>query len=169
MATLSELPNGLISECARAGNYANAAGLVDVAWHDADFTFAWRDDTGAIGAYQARLCIVEFKASANLGHIANGYSFGDTDHEWYICFDCFKDRVRSKGRRYVDDGSISPMFFDGFGYGVTNRDFIFPHLATFTRCHAGDDLSAVFNALLRVEGSGLTGNPLNDETCIFVD
>ena len=142
---------------------------MNVAWHNTDFTFARRDDSRAIGTDEAGLGVVGIEPTMNLSHIANRNTFGNADDEWDVCFDSFKDRIRRKGRRHVNDGSIGPMFIDGFGHGVANGNFTFPHLVTFTRRHACDDLSAVFDALLRVEGSGLTGDPLNDETCVFVD
>ena len=49
-AAAGELPDGFVGERAAAGDDADAAGLVDVAGHDADLAFAGGDDAGAVGA-----------------------------------------------------------------------------------------------------------------------
>lgn len=49
-AHLGDLPDGFVSQCSRTGNDTDLAWFVDVAWHDADFTLTWGDDTWAIGS-----------------------------------------------------------------------------------------------------------------------
>ena len=50
-----QLPDGLVGQGAGAADHADAAGLVDVAGHDADLALVGRDDAGAVGTDQARL------------------------------------------------------------------------------------------------------------------
>ena len=74
----------------------------------------------------------------------------------------FKDRVSRKWGRDVDDGYISTVVFNRFGYRVADRHFAFPQLTTFTGSDAGDDVGAVFEALKCVKGAGLSGQTLDD-------
>src|SRR5436305_1195093 len=50
----SELPHRFVCERAAARDHADPSRLVNVTRHDADFASAGRDDTGTIGADQAR-------------------------------------------------------------------------------------------------------------------
>jgi len=54
-AEARELVHGFVSKRAAAANYANMAGLVNTAGHDADFAFAGRNDAGAIRSDEAGL------------------------------------------------------------------------------------------------------------------
>ena len=56
-ARRSCLAHSLVRQSARARHNAHLTWQMDMARHNADFTFAWRDDTGAIGAYQARMSL----------------------------------------------------------------------------------------------------------------
>ncbi len=57
-AEARELVHGFVSKRAAAANYANMAGLVNTAGHDADFAFAGRNDAGAIRSDEAGLVAI---------------------------------------------------------------------------------------------------------------
>ena len=79
-AKISGLFDGFIGERARARHNTYAARQMNVAGHDADFTFTWRDNAGAVRADQAH---AEFVATHfTLQHIEGGNTFGDGHNQF---------------------------------------------------------------------------------------
>src|SRR5690606_24214231 len=75
-----ELADGLVGERAALGEDADAAGLVDVAGHDADLALTGRDDAGAVRTDEAgrRLTVED---AADVEHVHHGDALGDAHRE----------------------------------------------------------------------------------------
>ena len=82
------------------------------------------------------------------------------DDQFHASINGFKNGVSGKGRRHIDDRSISA----GMGNALLDRvidgpvEMAFP--ATSGR-DAANDLRAIGNGLFGVEGAGLAGETLN--------
>ena len=82
----------------------------------------------------------------------------------------FHDRVGRARRRHEDHRGVGPGFLHGLRDCVEDRHSAIERLLpTAPRRHAADHLSAVRQALLRMERTGLARDALADESSLFVD
>ena len=84
-ANFSQLRDCLISQCTRATHHADATFAVDVARHDTDFDFIWRDQAWTVWAEQQGLFATSrffrHHAVAQLKHVTNRNAFGDANRQ----------------------------------------------------------------------------------------
>ena len=78
------------------------------------------------------------------------------------------DRIRGKGRWNENDADIRFGLFHGIFNRIENRT-IKMGLTTLSGGHPTNDVGAVFDHLLCVEGSFLSGETLYDDLGIFID
>ena len=150
---------------------------MDVAWGDSDaasalgvFAGAWGDDSGAVGADEARFAALHLVFHPD--HIVDGNAFSDGDSEVEACVNGFKDGVCRKRRGHEDGGYGSSGFTDGFIDGVEDGDAVgavFEELATFAGGDSGDDGGAVVEGELGVAGTEGAGDALNENPCVGFD
>ncbi len=160
------LIDGLVGQGSRARYDADAARLVNKTRHDADLAFARRYDAGAIRADQPTIVIAQRRL--DLHHVIDGNTLGYADDQPDAGIRCFKDRVRRKRRWHVDHADIGVSLVNGIADGIENRHAEVL-LTTASRCHTGNDLRAVFNALLSVKRSLVTGDALAENFALFVN
>src|SRR4249920_2417648 len=139
--------------------------LVDAAGHDSDFAFTGGDDTRAVGADEARLVEVDGGGGAN--HIDHRDAFRDADDERDFRVGGFENGVGRIRRRNENYGGVGAGGFHCFLNSVEYGAFEM-FCASLTRRYATDDVCAVFNHLLRVEGAFATGEALDDQASFFV-
>jgi hypothetical protein len=169
-----QLPDRFIGERAASGNNSNISLFVNVSRRDTDSAAAVRilaltrcDDSGAIGADQARLFALH--RPFNLYHVIDRNAFGDANHQIKAGVRAFKNRIRSERRRHEDGRSGCTRLFHGFGHCIENWNFVFESLAAFARRDTGDDLSAVAETELSVPGAERTGDALNKNASLRSD
>jgi len=103
-AALGELMNGFIGERARARDDADRSLFVNVAWHDADLGLAGRDDSGAVGADEARGRVPQL--GPHLDHVECGDALGDADYQRNAGVLGLENGVGGKRRRNEDHGGV---------------------------------------------------------------
>ena len=161
------LVHGLIGQRAGARDDADLARQVDVARHDADLALARGDDAGAVRADQhhARMLLQHV---LDAQHVQHRDAFGDAHDHADAGIGRFQDRIGRERRRHVDHGGIGAGGVDRFTHGVEHRQFDVGG-AALPRGHAADDLGAVIDHLLGVEGALRAGEALDDDLGVLVD
>ena len=159
-----KLIHGFVGERAAAADDADVAGLVNLSRHDADFAFAGRDDAGAVGADEARGAVAQHGGDAH--HVERGNAFGDANDQRQPGVNAFEDGVGGVGRRNENNRGVGLRLTSGFGDGIEHRD-IEMQRAAFAGRDAGDDLGAVGDHLLGVEGALAAGEALHDQREFF--
>ena len=165
-AEARQLPHRFVGQRARAADDADAAGLVNVAGHDADLAFAGRDDAGAVRPDEDALARLDDRINA--GHVDDGDAFGDRADHADAGVDRFENRVGSECRRDEDHRRIGAGLLYGFFDGVKDGQ-PFDRLASFARRDAADHFRAVFLAPFGMELADVAGNALADNARVFVD
>src|SRR5512133_17992 len=139
---------------------------MNVAWHDANFALAWRDDARAVRTDQARALRLE--ELPRFHHVQRRNTLGDADDQCKIGIGCFHYGVGREWRRYKDYGSVGGGFVDGLRDRVEYRP-AFVRGPALARRNTAHDLRAVISAGLRVEGSFASGQALNNESRILIN
>src|SRR5690606_41766153 len=183
-AVVGQLLDRLVGEGAGAAHHADAAGLVDVAGHDADLALVRRDDAGAVGAHQAHGLALE--VALHLHHVLDGDALGDGDDERDARLGGLHDGVGRERRRHEDHGGVGAGGLHGLAHGVEARhvDLVAVRAARHARAvglaleahrlaalagaHGADHVGAVGDRLVGVEGSGLA-EALHDLPGVGVD
>ncbi len=164
-ARLGHLVHCFISQCARAGNDADTARVVDKARHDAALGAARCDDTRAVGPNEAAVTAIE--VGFHLNHILHRDPFGNTNDDFNASICSLHDRVTGESRGHENDRSVCTCFFYSICYGIENR-LAQVLLATFARRYTAYDIRAVLDHLLSVKGAFLSGKALNDDLRILI-
>src|SRR5439155_17984780 len=120
-AKTRELIDRFVGKSAAAAHHADASLFVDAAGHDANFAFAGRDDTRAVGPDQASLVVIDDRRDTH--HFDDRYSFRDADDKRDLRIGGFKNGVCCVWWGYKNDRSIGAGTLYGFGDGVENRPF----------------------------------------------
>ena len=102
-------------------------------------------------------------------HVDHRNSFGDANDQLDAGIDRFQDSIRRAGRGNENHRDVAAGFLARFPDGVEDRHFVLKLLAAFPGRDAGDDLGAVFHALLRVKSAGAAGDALHAEAGVFID
>src|SRR5579862_1351240 len=158
--------NGFVGQRAAATDHADVALLVNLAWHDAHFAFAGRDDARAIGADQSGSAAAQRGGDAH--HVQRGNALGDADDQRKLGVERFEDGVGGVGRRNENDRGIRVCLARGFGYGVEDRDLDMESPSLAGR-YAGHDAGAIGDHLLGVERALAAGEALHNDACSFVN
>src|SRR5262249_450594 len=114
---LRSLMHGFVSQRAGAADDADAAGFVDVAWHDADLALARGDDAGAVRPDQHAARVLAAQGRLDLDHIVHRDALGDADDDLDAGVSRFEDRVGRERRRYIDHGGVGAGLGNGVVYG----------------------------------------------------
>src|SRR5690606_13071534 len=157
----------LVGQGAGAGDDADRTGHVDVARHDADLALARRDDARAVGADQVDVREI-LQGRLDLQHVQHRNAFGDAGDYLDAALGRFQDRVGGEGCRHVDHARRGAGGFHRVAHGVEYRQ-VEMLLAAAARSDAADQLGAVGQRLLGVEGALLTGKALADHLGVLVD
>ncbi len=160
------LLNRFIGQRTGTGNNTHFTRLVNVARHDADFTFARGDNAWAVRADHAYASFIQFHFHGQ--HIQRWDTFGDGDDQFDACINRFQNGIFTKRCRNVDNGGSCAGRFYRFTYGVEHREAQMRG-AAFARCNATDHLRTVSNRLFRVECPLATGEALADNLGIFIN
>src|SRR5690348_2576350 len=166
-ADVGGLEHGFVSQRARARHDRDLAGLVDVAGHDADLALAGGDDAGAIGTDQHAVGMI-LQHVLDAQHVEHRNAFGDRDDHLDAGGRGFQDRVGRKRRRHEDHRRVGAGFVDRIAHGVEHRQADVFGAALAGR-DAADQLGAVVQRLLRMEGALLAGEALADDFGVLVD
>ena len=166
-AQLGDLVDRLVGERPRAADDSDAALLVDVPGHDPDLAFPGRDDPGTVGADEARRLALE--RALDLHHVVDGNALGDADDERDLRRGRLEDRVRREGRRDEDDAGVGARLLDGLLDSVEDRHLVLEAGPALSGRDAGDEVGAVLEHLLGVEGPGAPGDALAEEARSLVD
>lgn len=85
-------------------DHTNFAGRMNVTRHDANFAFAWLNDSGAVWSDEPRFGAVEM--ILDFDHVQLGNAFGDTDNERNLSLDRRHNCLGSSRRRNVNHGCV---------------------------------------------------------------
>ena len=139
--------------------------LLDIARNDTEFCFIRGQNARAVRPNQAGF--LAFHIAAHLDHILYRNVFGNADHQIQSGIHSFHNGVSGEPCGYIDHGGRSPCcfhcVFNGIEYGNA-----FYFLTGLARRYTGDNLRAVGQHLLRVEGGLFARNALYDYLCIFI-
>ena len=159
--------HGLVGQCARARDDANAAFAVNRGGHDADLALAGRNYTRAVGADQPHVRIL-IEAGAYLDHVKRGNALGNANDDFDTGFASLRYRFGGKTGGHEDHACVGPRFINGINDGIEHRA-VKMTLTAATRRYAADQLRAVGNGLLGMEGALLAGKALTNDPGIFID
>ncbi len=143
---------------------------MDVPRHDADLAGARGDDSRTVRADQLDVVLLQHPFHAD--HVEDRNAFGDRDDQVHPAISSLEDGVGGEGGGDEDTGHVAAGLADGFGHGIKNRHWLAVKADGFTAAtggDAGDDLGAVFRALLGVEAAGRAGQALDNKPGIGVD
>lgn len=166
-ANLSGLIDGLVGEGSRSRHDADGASLVNVAGHDANLTLLRFNNARTVGADESGGGGV-IQEGLDADHIALGDSLGDGDDEGHFGANGLFNGGGGGGGRDEDDGGIC----GGLGAGLFDSGedgAIQMGLTGALRVGAADDIGAVRNGLLGVEGALLAGEALEEDAGGGVD
>ena len=139
---------------------------MDVARDDAELALVSRQDARAVRPDEMRLAA--FHVAADLDHVLDRDVLADADDGLEVRVDGFHDGVRRKARRYVDDRSRGSRRRYCLAHRVEHWHAA-GNLAALAGRHAADDLRAVVNHLLCMEGRSLARDALNDDLRVFMN
>src|SRR5437016_4362857 len=121
---------------------------MNMAWHDSDFAFAGRDDSGAIGSDQPRS--LSFEKGACPDHVECWNAFGDANDQFDAGGGRFHDRVGRIWRRYENDRCIGSRLAPRFFNSIEDIEaFVFD--AAFARRDSPHHVRPVLHGLNRVK------------------
>lgn len=164
---LGGLVDGLVCKGTGTGDDTDATRGMNVTRHDTDLAALGVDDTGAVGAYETRFGL-RSESSSDTDLILLGDTFGDSDDKRDLVLDGLDDGIGGTRGRNVEDGSVglglANSLLDGAEDGQAKVS-----LTGLLGRDTTDELSAILESLLAVEGTGLTGETLADNTRVLVD
>lgn len=166
-ADLGGLVDGLVGEGSGSGHNTDSAPLVDGRGHDTDLALAGGNDTGAVGADQTGLGL-GLEHVDHSDHVVLGDTLSDTHDERELGLDGLLDRGGGKRRGHEDGGGVAAGVLHGLGDGAEDGETEMG-LAGLLGVGSSDDLGAVVDGLLGVEGSLLSGEALVEHLGVGVD
>src|SRR5262249_41415739 len=139
---------------------------VNVAGHNSDLAFAWRDHARTIRTNKPSRAITQVIEGTN--HIERRYALGYANGQRQRRVRRFHDRISSERRRNIDHACVGSCLLDRFGNRVKNRNafVLCAALAWRSPC---DYLRAVSDHLSGVKGAFLACDPLDDNPSASVD
>jgi len=117
---LSCLVDGFVSQSTRSGDNTDLSSLMDVAGHDTDLALLRRDDTGAVGADESGLVLLD-ESRLDTDHILGGDTFSNANGKRNFGFDGVKDSVRGEFWGNVDHGSVGASSLRKWWISSTER------------------------------------------------
>src|SRR5713101_9614169 len=112
----AELINRLISQRARTRNDSDGAFAMNVARHNSNLAFAWRNNSGTIRSNQPRAPVLQKLPRTN--HVEHGNAFGDANDQFELGVRGLHDSVSSKGRRHKNHRRIGASLVHSFLHAV---------------------------------------------------
>ena len=165
-AALGELIDGFIGQRAGARNDADISRTMDMAWHDADFALARRNDARTVRADEARAAVL--KKFPDPDHVERRNAFGDADDEFDFRIGGFHDGIGRKRRWNEDDRRVGIGGTYRLLHGIKYRPALMRATA-FAGSDAADDLGAIFRACLSMERAFPAGEALHDDASRFIN
>ena len=164
------LRGGLIAERAGARDDADAALQIDVARHDAEHGLAGADDARAIRADHHRPAVlgIAHQIALHPHHVLRRNAVGDRADQPDAGVGGLHDGVGAESRRHEGDRGGGARRPHRFLHGVEQRA-VEMLAAAFAGRDAADDIGAVGDHLLRVEGALVAGHALHQHRRGFVD
>lgn len=166
-AGLGSLVDGFVGKSSGARDNTNAAALVDESRHDTNLALAGSNDTGAVGADHTRLALgLEHICDAH--HVVLGNSLSDSHNQRNLGGDSLLD-TRGSDRWGNEDGSSGSLgFLHSICHILEDGQSEVLSAGLLGVC-ASNNLCAVFNCLLGVEGSLLSSETLEENLCVAID
>lgn len=164
---LRGLVDGLVREGTGARDDTNLSLLMNVTRHDTNLAFAGLDNTGAVRTDESSLAL-RAHDSLDLDHVEGRDTLSDADDEVHLGFDGLKNGVGSKRRRNINDGGLSISHFLALGEGSEDGETEMLG-AALSLVDATNNLGAVGNRLLSMEGTVLTSHTLDEDLGVLVD
>lgn len=164
---LGGLVDGLVGEGSGSGHNSDSATLVDGRRHDTNLALAGSNDTGTVGADKSGLGL-GLEHVNDSDHVVLGDTLSDTDHKGQLGLNGLLDRGGSKRRGNEDGGGVASGLLHGLGDGAEDGETEMG-LAGLLGVGSSNDLGAVVNGLLGVEGSLLSGESLVQHLGVGVD
>src|SRR3984885_13799340 len=166
---IHQLAYRLIGQRARTRHHADAALLVNVSGHDADFYFIRRNHAGAIGTDKNGL--LSAHPVARRDHVAHRHALRDANDQIKIRIDGLIDGAGREGRRNVDHGNGRAGLLFCIADGAVDR-YALEILPGLARIHSGDEASfavGVIAAQARVKRAGLSRDALGHHPGVSVN
>ena len=161
-----ELVDGLVRQRARARDHADGAFGEDHRRHDADLALAGREDAGAVRADEADALLLH--VGIRRDHVGDGDALGDADDDLDAGLGGLDDRAAGERRRDEDARRVRALALDSLAHRVVDRP-VEVGLPALAGDDAGDDVRAVLDHLLGVEGAFFSGQALHDEPGVLVN
>ena len=134
---------------------------MNVTGHDTDFALAWCDDTGTVWSDETSFVLLD-QGGLDADHVLGGDALGDADGETDLGLHGVNDGLGGEGWRDVDDGGIGLDVGGGLGNRVENGQTKML-LASLLWSHTTDNISAVGQGTLSVEGTLFSGKTLHQK------
>jgi len=164
---LGGLVDGFVGQSTRARDDTDAAALVDEAWHDTDLALARCNDTWAVGPDQSRLALC-LQHVRDADHVVLRDTLSNAYYQTDLGGNGLLNTLSSKRRRDEDGRGIGASLL----HGIADRgeDGLAQVLgAGFLGVGAADNVGAVVDGLLGVEGPLTTSEALVDELGLVAD
>ena len=143
-----QLVDRFIGERSTPGDYPDFSFFMDKARHDADLALISRDDSGTVGADDARLRALQRTFHSH--HLVHRNALGDTHHQPDAGVRRFQNGISRKRRRDKNQRGGGVRLLHGVLDRVKDRN-AFHVLSGFSGRHAGHDSRAVGLTLRRVK------------------
>src|SRR5207244_9783156 len=134
-------------------------------WHDSDFAFPRRDNSGTVWPNQPRTPRLQELPSAD--HIERWNPLCDTDNQFDLRVSGFHDGVGRKRRRHKNHRSIGASLVHCFLHTVKDGP-AFVRGPSFAGRHAADNLRSIFCASFGMKCAFTPGDALHDDPRRFV-
>ena len=102
-------------------------------------------------------------------HVHDRNSFGDANDELNAGVDCFENSIGRACCGNENNRDVAVRLLSRFPNRVEHRNFAVEHLAALSGRNAGNNVRAVLHALARMKSTDAAGDPLHEESSIFID
>ncbi len=137
-------------------------------WNDPHLRLTRGQQPGAVRSDQARAMFTNEGVGRH--HVVRRNAFGNADDQRDASRRRLTHRIRRKGCRDVNDRNIRTGLFDGFRHRVEHRHpAVDRGLPTATRRDTCNHVRAISNHLARMELTLAPGDPLHEQTGVFID
>lgn len=164
---LGGLVDGLIGQCAGAGDNTDAAALVDESWHDTNLALAWCNYTWAVWSDETGL-VLGLEDVGDADHVVLWDSLSDTDNKWHLGGDGLLN-TGSCDRWWDEDGRCGCAGLLACLLDIGKNWEVEMCTAGLLWVGASNDIGSVLNCLLGVESSLLSSETLEQDARVLVN
>mmetsp|Transcript_63393 Transcript_63393/g.151303 ORF Transcript_63393/g.151303 Transcript_63393/m.151303 type:complete len:377 (+) Transcript_63393:60-1190(+) len=161
------LMHGLVGQGSGSAHNTDLALRVDVSWHDAHLGLAWLDDAWAVGSDQSALVLAD-QSVLDLHHVLLGNALSDAHNQRNLSLQCFQHSTGCGRRWNHDHGGIAICLLLRLG-GIRKDGQVHVGASCLLLVHAANDLGAIVNCALGVEGALLSSHTLDNHLSVLVD